>query len=163
MPTQLKESSGFTLVEVMVASAILLVGVLSLTGMQVVSLTRGVDANELTLATNLAADMIERLRFTGDSNPPITAIYNGINTTNAATCNLIAQQQVKGDCTQWQALLGNSILPGVQGIVAVAPSGPPVLNASQVTVTISWTGYRTTGAAGSRVKSVAFTTVIDPK
>jgi type IV pilus assembly protein PilV len=163
MPTRLTESSGFTLIEVMVASAILLIGVLSLMGMQMVSLTRGVDANELTLATNLAADMIERLHSIGDNNPPITTFYNGINTTNAATCNLIAQQQVKGDCTQWQALVGNSNLPGVQGTVAVAPSGAALLNANQVTVTINWTGYRSTSAVGSRVKSIAFTTVIDPK
>jgi type IV pilus assembly protein PilV len=162
MPTRLKESSGFTLIEVMVASAILLIGVLSLMGMQVVSLTRGVDANELTLATNLAADMIERLHFTGNNNPPVTALYNGIDTTNAATC-LIAQWQVKGDCLQWGLLLGNSTLPGVRGTVAVVPSGAALLNASQATVTINWTGYRSTSAAGSRVKSIAFTTVIDPK
>lgn len=162
MPKRLKNSSGFTLVETMVASAILAVGLLSLTGMQVVSLMRNVDANELTLATNLAADMTERMRFTGNNNPPVTALYNSINTTNAATCNPITQQQVRGDCIQWQALLANSNLLGVQGTVAVAPTGPALLNGTQVTVTINWTGNRNTGVAGSRIKSVALTTVIDP-
>ncbi len=162
MLRQLKESSGFTLVETMVASVVLAIGVLTLTGMQMMSLKKNVDANELTLATNLAADMLERMRFTGNNNPPVTTLYNGINTANAATCNPIAQQQVKGDCVQWQALLVNSILGGVQGTVAVAPTGPAPLNANQVTVTVNWTGYRNANVAGSRARSVSFTTVIDP-
>jgi type IV pilus assembly protein PilV len=160
MTKRLSESSGFTLVEVMVSSAILLVGVLSLMGMQMVSLTKTVDARELSLVTNLAADMIERLRFTGDMNPPITALYNGINTTNAATCNAITQAQVKGDCTQWQALVTNSNLVGIQGTVAVAAFGPAVLNANQVTVTINWNSKQ--GQLG-RARSLTFVTVVDPK
>lgn len=166
MLKQANESPGFTLVEAMVASVILTVGVLALTGMQITSLSRNVDANELTLATNLAADMIERVRFTGDNNgSAITALYNGIDTSNAATCNAITQQQVKGDCAQWQVLLGNSSLPGVRGLVTVTAFGPavPYANqASQVAVQINWTGYRNTGVIG-RVKNVVFNTLVDPR
>lgn len=162
---------GFTLLEAMVSGTILVVGVLTLTGMQAASLTRNVDANELTLATNLAADMIDRVHFTGDKNTYlVTALYTGINTSNATTCNLITQPQIKGDCTQWQALLNNSGLLGVQGVVTVVPFGtvqanlPPDANqASQVTVQVNWTGYRNIKGAVSRVKSVALNTVVDPR
>jgi Tfp pilus assembly protein PilV len=155
----------------MVAGAILVIGVLTLTGMQAASLTRNVDSNELTLATNLAGDMIDRVHFTGDKNSSsITALYSGINTSNATTCNLITQLQIKGDCTQWQALLNNSGLLGVQGVVTVAPFGavPPNLpaganQASQVTVQVNWSGYRNIKGATSRVKTVVLTTVVDPR
>jgi type IV pilus assembly protein PilV len=162
---------GFTLLEAMVSGAILIVGVLTLTGMQAASLTRNVDSSELTLATNLAADMIDRVHFTGDkNNSSITALYGGIMTSNATTCNVITQQEIKGDCTQWQALLNNSGLLGVQGVVTVAPFGtlqanlPPGANqASLVTVQVNWTGYRNIKNAVSRVKAVALTTVVDPR
>ena len=39
---------------------VLAIGLLALAGMQGISLTKNVDANELTLVTNLAADMMER-------------------------------------------------------------------------------------------------------
>jgi type IV pilus assembly protein PilV len=165
MLTRCNGCRGFTLVEAMVASAILTVGVLTLTGMQMASLSRNVDANELTLATNLAADMIERLRFTGDNNPStVTALYNGIDTKNAATCNAITQQQVKGDCQQWQTLLTGSGLSAVQGLVQVAPFGPvaPSANqASQIAVQINWTG-RNAGGVG-RARTLVLTTVVDPR
>ncbi len=149
---------GFTLLETMVAGAILVIGVLTLTGMQAASLTRNVDSNELTLATNLAGDMIDRVHFTGDKNSSsITALYSGINTSNATTCNLITQ-------------LNNSGLLGVQGVVTVAPFGavPPNLpaganQASQVTVQVNWSGYRNIKGATSRVKTVVLTTVVDPR
>lgn len=156
---------GFTLVEAMVASAILTVGVLTLAGMQITSLSKNVDANELTVATNLAADMIERVHFIGDNNAStVTASYNGINTSNAGTCGAIIQQQVKGDCQQWQTLLTGSGLSAVQGLVQVAPFGPvaPSANqASQIAVQINWTG-RNTGGVG-RARTLVLTTVVDPR
>lgn len=155
---------GFTLIEVMVAGAILTIGILTLAGMQAIALSKNVNANELTLATNLASDMIERIRFTGDNNSSlVTTLYNGINTSNVATCNAITNTQVQGDCNQWRALLTNSGLNAVRGQVNVVPFGsvaPGANQASQVTVQLNWSGSRITDV-GSRV--IAFNTVVDPR
>ena len=73
--------SGFTLVEVMVASAILATGILAAAAMQGIALTRNVDATELTRATNLAAEMTERIQY----NRKNVGQYV-IDTSNATPC-----------------------------------------------------------------------------
>ena len=73
--TKLKQTNGFTLIEGMIAAAIVAVGLLALSGMQSNSLGRNVDAKDLTTVTNLAADMVERIEF---NRKRVTA-YGGIN------------------------------------------------------------------------------------
>ncbi|MCS6316683.1 MAG: type IV pilus modification protein PilV, partial [Nitrospira sp.] len=63
MTIRLDDQYGFTLIEGLVATAILGVGVLALAGMQAIALARNVDANELTRVTNLASDMTERIQY----------------------------------------------------------------------------------------------------
>jgi len=160
------EQSGFTLVEGMIAAAILAVGVLGVAGMQGISLTRNVDSTELTRATNLAAEMIERIQY----NRKNIAQY-AIDTTSATPCpqSAVTQAMAKGDCDQWVALLNNpqaSGLVNVRGVITVpaVPVGAlaTLLNQYPVTVTVSWTG-----AAGetkvARAKQVVLTTTISPE
>ncbi len=159
-------SSGFTLIESMVAMAILATGLLALAGMQSISLTRNVDSTELTRATNLAADMVERIQ----NNRSNVGQY-AIDTNNATPCpqNPVAQPMAKGDCDQWVQLLANpqaSGLTNVRGVITVPPV--PVgalnvlLNQYPVTVTISWTGA-TGETKVARPKQITLTTVIAPE
>ena len=60
----------------MFAAVVLAIGLLALAGMQGISLGKNVDANELTLATNLAADMVERIQF----NRRNAIVYQSIDT-----------------------------------------------------------------------------------
>ena len=160
------EQSGFTLIEGMIAAAILAVGVLGVAGMQGISLTRNVDSTELTRATNLAAEMIERIQY----NRKNIAQY-AIDTASATPCpqSAVTQAMAKGDCDQWVALLNNpqaSGLVNVRGVITVpaVPVGTlaTLLNQYPVTVTVSWTG-----AAGetkvARAKQVVLTTTISPE
>lgn len=142
MLTRVKDQSGFTLLEGMLASVVLAVGLLSLAGMQGMSLGRNLDANELGAVTNLTADMVERIQF---NRRNVTA-YNNINTTAACAQDPVAQPMARGDCVQWQALLAASRLANVQGVVQVTPivTNPP-LNQNQVIVQISWTSAVTVG------------------
>ena len=78
----LQNDQGFTIVEGMLASVILAVGLLALSGMQSIALVKNVDANEVTKVTSLAADMMERIQF----NRRNAVSYQGIDTTSAATC-----------------------------------------------------------------------------
>ena len=163
---RINHQSGFTLVEAMIASAILSVGVLAVAGMQGIALTHNVDSTELTRATNLAAEMIERIQY----NRKNIAQY-AIDTSNATPCPQSAPNQpmAKGDCDQWVALLGNpqaSGLVNVRGVITVpvTPVGTlaTLLNQYPVTVTVSWTG-----AAGvtkvARPKQVVLTTTVSPE
>lgn len=158
--------SGFTLIESMVAMAILATGLLALAAMQSISLTRNVDSTELTRATNLAADMIERVQ----NNRQNVGQY-AIDTSNGTPCpqSPVTQPMAKGDCDQWVQLLANpqaSGLANVRGVIVVpaTPAGTLniLLNAYPVTVTISWTG-----AAGetkvARPKQITLTTTVSPE
>jgi type IV pilus assembly protein PilV len=158
--------SGFTLIESMVAMAILATGLLALAAMQSISLTRNVDSTELTRATNLAADMMERVQ----NNRQNVGQY-AIDTSNGTPCpqSPVTQPMAKGDCDQWVQLLANpqaSGLANVRGVIVVpaTPAGTlnMLLNAYPVTVTISWTG-----AAGetkvARPKQITLTTTVSPE
>jgi type IV pilus assembly protein PilV len=162
----INHQSGFTLIESMIAAVILAVGVLGVAGMQGIALTRNVDSTELTRATNLAAEMIERIQY----NRKNIAQY-AVDTSNAIPCpqSAVTQAMAKGDCDQWVTLLSNpqaSGLVSVRGVITVPaiPVGTlaTLLNQYPVTVTVSWTG-----AAGetkvARPKRVVLTTTISPE
>lgn len=150
---------GFTLLEGMFAAVVLAIGLLALAGMQGISLGRNVDANELTVATNLAADMVERIQF----NRRSALIYDSIDTLNAST-NPASNIMASGDYTQWQTRLLASRLPGVKGRVAVTPTGPtsPPLNQSQVIVSVDWQSSKASSSI-VRTRNVTLTAVIAPE
>ena len=164
--SRINNQTGFTLVEGMIAGAILSIGVLALAGMEGIALTRNVDSTELTRATSLAAEMIERIQY----NRKNIAQY-AIDTSNATPCpqSAVTQAMAKGDCDQWIALLSNpqaSGLVNVRGVITVpvAPVGTlaTLLNQYPVTVTVSWTG-----ASGdtkvARPKQAVLTTIVSPE
>jgi len=150
---------GFTLLEGMFAAVVLAIGLLALAGMQGISLGKNVDANELTLATNLAADMVERIQF----NRRNAIVYQSIDTQNAAT-NPVSNIMASGDYTQWQALLTGSRLPSARGRVAVNATGPtsPSLKQSQVIVSVNWQSSKASSSA-IRTRNVTLTAVIAPE
>lgn len=55
------QENGFTLIEVMIAIAVLVIGILSLYTMQISSIQGNSTANQLTTASNLALDQIEQI------------------------------------------------------------------------------------------------------
>lgn len=162
-----QREGGFTLIEGMLAAVVLAVGLLALSGMQAISLGSNVDANELTRATTLASDMIERIQFNRFN---VTA-YHGIDTAAATPCTQSAttQPMARGDCLQWQTMLNNAGLAGPTGTVVLVPIPPATdplnLNRTTVQVRVSWTGGMVTSTGQgltkiSRQKSVTLTTVI---
>lgn len=156
---------GFTLIEGMLAGVVLAVGLLALASMQSMSLGRNVDANEVTRVTNLAADMLERIQF----NRARAAAYNTIDTLNGATQPPATEPMARGDYTQWQTLLNNAGLTGVQGLVTVTALDPnpavnPVtLNRSQVAVTINWVGSVKSETSVRRNKTMTLITIVAPE
>jgi type IV pilus assembly protein PilV len=145
-------------VEVMIALVVLSFGLLAIAAMQDMALGRNVDANELSIVTNMAAEMVERIRY---NRPNVTA-YAGLDTANAATRPPTSQPMARGDYDQWSARLAATRLSGVRGTVAVVALGPANLNQSQVTVQITWGGIRT-GTEVARNRTVSLGTVISPE
>jgi type IV pilus assembly protein PilV len=170
MTSRIRQEKGFTLIEAMLSSAILAVGLLGLAGMTTLSFTRNSDGNEMTVATNLAAELVERMQF---NRRNLVNGYNGINlaSANPALCtqNALTQPVARGDCLQWQARLFASRLVGVQAQVAVAAVGPVTLNQNNIGVTVTWTGSsRNTIAGGGAAwvpgaKAVTLNTMIAPE
>ena len=157
---KISEEAGFSLIEGMLATLILAVGLLALAGIQGMSLGRNVDANELTLATNLGADMLERIQF----NRRNVAAYNNIDTLVIATQPAI-DQMARGDYTQWQTRLVASRLSSIQGRIAVSTTGPttPSLNQNLVTVQISWRGSVKSETSTFMNRTLTLTTIVAPE
>ncbi len=136
-PSALAAQGGFTIIEGMIALLVLAVGLLAVAGMVDVALTRTVDSQELGLATDLATDMMERIRF----NRANVSAYAGIDTSKSKPANTAAETMASGDYDQWVARLTASRLRQVRGqvtVTAVGPQGTGSLNQSAVTVTVSW-------------------------
>jgi len=149
MTNRVRREQGFTLIEAMLSSAILAVGLLGLAGMTTLSFTRNSDSNEVMVATNLATEIVERMQF---NRRNLVNGYNAINLTsaNAALCtqNAVTQPVARGDCLQWQARLFASGLVGVQAQVAVTAVGPVGLNQNNIAVTVIWVGSSQNTIAG---------------
>lgn len=163
MTIRLDDQSGFTLIEGLVATAILGVGVLALAGMQAIALARNVDANELTRVTNLASDMTERIQY----NRQNVDAYANIDTTASTPCPNTMPTASRGDCQQWKALLEDVTghLENVRGTVSVTNMGPtsPPLNQRQVIVAVTWLGSTKSDTSIKRTKTVTMRTVIAPE
>lgn len=61
-------TEGFSLVEVMIALVVLLIGMLGIMGMQYYAVSGNATSRELRMATNLGQDMIESLKSTPYGN-----------------------------------------------------------------------------------------------
>jgi len=163
-----KREQGFTLIEGMIAAAVLAVGLLALAGMQGLSIGRNVDGNELGRVTSIASDMMERVKFNKQN---ALAYHNLTTTTASAWCAGMpaAQLMARGDCTQWKALVDASGLANAVGTVSVVrldadPTLNPVtLNQLSVTVSLSWSGNNHAQSSGIRTKTVMFSTVLAPE
>ncbi len=152
---------GFSLVEAMVAAGILAFGLLALAGMQTISLNKNVDANDLTVASNLAGEMMERVQFNRIRAAVNPSPYNGINTQVPGTQpNTANEPQASGDYAQWTVALTNSGLTNAFGTVVVTPivTNPP-LNQFQVTVAVNWQAKERAGGA-IRNQIVTLTSIV---
>lgn len=165
-----RSEKGFTLVEVLVSAAILGVGVMGMAAMQGMALSKNVDANDLSMVTNIASDMMERVQ----ANRRYASGYHNLQTLGPGNCAALpapmlpgdtrgnnylnVSRVIQGDCTQWRTLVLASNLTNVQGLVQVTNAVPanPSLGARQVVVQIQWNDR----GAGQRLRTVTFQTTL---
>jgi type IV pilus assembly protein PilV len=166
---KVRNEKGFTLVEVLVSAAILGVGVMGMAAMQGMAFTKNVDANDLTLVTNIASDMMERIQ----ANRTYAWGYHNLQALGPGNCAALpapppvdvtkplptnASRVIQGDCTQWLNLVQASRLTNVQGLVQVTNGVPanPSLGARQVVVQVQWNDR----GAGQRLRTVRLQTTL---
>ncbi|HMS84372.1 MAG TPA: prepilin-type N-terminal cleavage/methylation domain-containing protein [Nitrospira sp.] len=160
-----QSQAGFTLLESMLAGAILTIGLLALSAMQAMSMSRNVGTKEMTQVSNLAADMIERIQF---NRRNVTAYHNITVNSSTTTCPAAAVNvMANGDCTQWRTLLLNSGLSNVSGSVTLNPVPPAVdpqgLTRSTVTVRLNWLATQRGEGTMAMNKAMTLVTVIAPE
>ena len=157
---------GFTLIEAMVAGLILAGALLGISGLQAMSMTKNVDSKEVTVATNLGTEMIERIQ----SNRQRVLDYQNIDTLASTPCpqNATTQRQALGDCQQWRTVLTNSNLSGVKGTVTVTridpdpTTGVPTINRANVLVVLTWKVVAQNSSIGQTM-TTTFQTVVAPE
>lgn len=133
-----RKERGFSLIEAMLAMVILTAGMLGLAAMQDLGMSANLSANDVSVATNLAQDMLDRIKFAGKADSRRLVDYNGINTTNPATMPLVTRVSAQSDYIQWRDRLNATNLFNPIGEVFVTATGPVSLNQSTVNVQVSW-------------------------
>lgn len=121
----IRSSSGFTLLEVLVALIVLSVGLLSLAGMQVIGLRTNHSAYMRTQATIQSYDIIDRMRANivgvrqGRYDKPTVADSAGVQRTACKTTSgCSTQQMAEHDLFEWNQAIAD-VLPNGVGVVCI--------------------------------------------
>lgn len=143
-----KFNSGFTLMEVLVALAVLSIGLLGMAGMQLFSLKSSHDAYLRTQATLFAYDMIDKLRanrseaLLGSYDSSIGVIQ--IPLTNCQSTDCSTTDLATFDLTEWKCALGSyegdTACVGALAMTPILPNGDGevIRNGNVFTVTVRW-------------------------
>jgi len=99
----IKSSTGFTLLEVMLAMVIFSIGLLGLAGIQAVSISNNNSAYTRTISMQLAYNMADVLRASTDNTGNITSTFDGVTTAIPGTAPTSCIQKSGGgapNCTE---------------------------------------------------------------
>ena len=135
----IKNSQGFTIIEVLVSMVILSIGVLALGVLQLSAMQNTQGGYQRSQATILAYDIIDSMRANtpgaaaGNYNLAIAAATPGAVNCNGAAANCNNQQIATSDLNRWRTVLGNYLPTGTGGVGTAVVGG-----LVQVTVTVQW-------------------------
>jgi len=154
----IRHQQGFTLVEVLVTTVVMSIGLLGLAGLQTVSMRNNHSAYLRSQAVQLAYDIADRVR----ANAKYQAKFHGLAAAASATCastnGCNDVTMAKNDLYQWKANI-TSLLPAGDAIIckdATPDDGTDSSNAAcdnsgaDYTVKIWWNDDRTGNSASQR-------------
>lgn len=128
-----RRHSGFTLIEVMIAILVLAFGLLGFALLQTMNVRFTKSAQQRTVATNLAYELVDVMR----SQRSQGSFYNGITytsfagvTTPAGGCARVAAATPAANITRWKCEVRKA-LPGGEADVKLLADG-------QVSVVVRW-------------------------
>lgn len=126
---------GFSLLEILVALAVLSIGLLGLAALQTMSLRMGHDSYQRTQATMLAYDMVDRMRAnpTGVANGHYDTVTIADNPTgtDCVTSTCSSEQLANYDIRTWHSVLATKLSQGQGSIDTDITTG-------QRTITVIW-------------------------
>lgn len=145
-----KLNSGFTLMEVLVALAVLSIGLLGMAGMQLFSMKSSHNAYLQSQASYFAYDLIDKMRANpvGFGNGNYDSAYLSIPgsppncQTSTATCS--PTQLASFELAQWKCSLGSyendTACSGPLDMTSVLPNGDGLVERTgdNVAVTVQW-------------------------
>ncbi|HED34907.1 MAG TPA: type IV pilus modification protein PilV [Gammaproteobacteria bacterium] len=115
-------NQGFTLIEVLVATIILAVGLLGISGMQVTGLRSNHSALMRSQATMFAYDLSDRMRANGEAFKPAAGYYNNpvaaVDNNCSTTAGCDSQAMAENDMYLWNVNIADA-LPAGAGIVCI--------------------------------------------
>lgn len=134
MKAKKMDKRGFTLIEVMIAMVVLLIGMLGVMGMQYFAVAGNTSSIEMRIATDFAQDLIEFSMATPYANlnnplpPPQTKTVSGVTYTR--------NRWVVPNCTGLAA--GAITCNGPAPACSAVPDGAVITSASAIQVRACW-------------------------
>lgn len=126
-------NSGFSLIEVVLATLILAIGLLGLAQLQMLGLQGSVSAYAHSQASLLAYDMADRIR----ANRAARSAYVTSKTTRSTTCSATspcsAEQMAEQDLVAWQQQVSTLLVAGV---------GTITVTGNTFTISVNWDDNR---------------------
>lgn len=138
------KSSGFSLLEVLVALLVLSIGLLGLAALQVVALKANHGAYQRSQATFLAYDIMDRMR--ANRANAIAGAYNLTMGNSPSGSTTLAQQ----DLVDWMDNYVSVLLPAGDGSINCT-------TAAVCTVVLQWDASRQGGTAATSSNTASFT------
>ena len=123
-----RRTTGFSLLEVLIAIVVLSFGLLGLALLQTISLRSGQSANYRTQATNLSYEIIDMIRANRDQtgNYNLIRFYNftnvNPNTGNCAAGAVIAGTRWQQDRALWICAVRRTLPEGEGSVTTIAPT-----------------------------------------
>ncbi|MGQ9427295.1 type IV pilus modification protein PilV [Gilvimarinus sp. F26214L] len=151
--TSLRKQSGIGLIEVLIAMIIFALGILGLASMQLSAKRTAYDALQRSIATNLARDVLERIR--SNPSPAALAVYGAADEIGGATlgseptptCSSEATecepaQLATHDLWEWERALdgASETLAGNMAGGLVSPKACITNTNNVIKVVIAWKG-----------------------
>ena len=134
----LRNSKGFSLVEVLIALIIMSVGMLGIAGLYVHSMQAGRTSMLRHHAVTLAGDIADRLRANPTAGAAYTAASGANNNCVAAGTNCSALQMAEHDIGLWQAQAANFLPPFADQSQQVVVTFDDAAIPPTYTITVRW-------------------------
>ncbi len=144
-----KNEKGMSLIEVMVALIVLVIGLVGIFNLHIVAKRGSFESFQQTQASYYANDIINRMKLNRSQLATYVGTYSGTPTTVTAcegTINCSPTEMANWDLFEWRsAFIGTAEVVGSQNVGGLdTPTACVELNGNIVTVVMVWRGIRET-------------------
>lgn len=138
----LRLDKGFTLIEIMIAMVVLMIGMLGVMSMQYYSVSGNASSRELRVATNLSHQLIEQMKSTPYVNLSTSTdrqVAAADNSLLGGITNFTQAWWVVPDCFNINLTADNGTCTALAAICNGDPDGTMAVQSSAIRVRTCWT------------------------